>query len=205
MGTAKGFWNWNAERYAQQPIRDEASYRKKVEITQRHLTSEMNVVEFGCGTGSTAVQHAPHVKSYLGIDVAERMVEIGRGKAAEAGLTNLRFAVGTLEEAGPGDRSCDAILGLNILHLVPDLEGTLATVARMLVPGGLFVASTVAMKDLKGNLRWIGLAARLLPFLPSPGWFSVEQLEGKLEAAGFAVDERFEQHPGVVFHVARKR
>ena len=205
MGTAARFWNWNAERYARQAIADEASYRKKLAITQKHLTPDMHVVEFGCGTGSTAILHAPKVKTYDAIDVAEKMVEIGRRKAAEAGLSNLTFTVGTLEEAGAPDASCDAILGLNILHLVPDLDGTITTVARMLKPGGRFFSSTICLKSLQGQLRLLGLATRLLPLLPTVRSFSVRDLEARLERAGFAIEERFEQRPGVIFFVAVKQ
>ncbi|MBW2386189.1 MAG: class I SAM-dependent methyltransferase [Deltaproteobacteria bacterium] len=205
MGTATRFWNWNAERYARQAIADQASYQKKLAITQSYLTPDMRVVEFGCGTGSTAIVHAPKVKTYEAIDVSEKMVEIGRGKAAEAGLSNLRFTVGTLEEVGAPDASCDAILGLNILHLVPDLDGTIATVARMLEPGGHFFSSTICLKNLQGGLRLLGLATRVLPFLPTVSSFSVEDLETILKNAGFAIDERFEQRPGVVFLVTVKQ
>jgi ubiquinone/menaquinone biosynthesis C-methylase UbiE len=205
MGTATRFWNWNAERYSRQNIADEASYRKKLAITQKYLTPDMRVVEFGCGTGATAIVHAPEVKAYEAVDVSEKMVEIGRAKAAEAGLSNLTFTVGTLEEARAQDASCDAILGLNILHLVPDLDGTIATVARMLKPGGHFFSSTLCLKDLQGNLRLLGLATRALPFLPTVGSFSVEDLVTSLESAGFTIEERFEQRPGVVFLVAVKK
>jgi ubiquinone/menaquinone biosynthesis C-methylase UbiE len=205
MGTATRFWNWNAERYSRQAIADEASYQKKLAITQKYLTPDMRVVEFGCGTGSTAIVHAPEVKTYDAIDVSEKMVEIGRAKAAEAGLSNLTFTVGTLEAAGAPDASCDAILGLNILHLVPDLDDTVATVARMLKPGGHFFSSTICLKNLRGNLRLLGLATRVLPFLPTVRSFSVEDLETRLESAGFAIAERFEQRPGVVFLVAVKQ
>jgi ubiquinone/menaquinone biosynthesis C-methylase UbiE len=165
----------------------------------------MRVVEFGCGTGSTAIVHAPKVETYHAIDVSEEMVEIARGKATEAGLSNLSFTVGTLEEAAAPDASCDAILGLNILHLVPDLDGTIATVARMLESGGPFFSSTICLKNLHGNLRLLGLATRVLPFLPTVGSFSVEDLETTLKSAGFAIEERFEQRPGVVFLVAVKQ
>jgi len=205
MGTATRFWNWSAERYSRQAISDEASYRKKLTITQKYLTPDMRVVEFGCGTGSTAIAHAPKVKTYEAIDVSEKMVEIGRAKAAEAGLSNLTFTVGTLDEAAAPDASCDAILGLNILHLVPDLDGTLATVARMLKPGGHFFSSTLCLTNLKGNLRLLGIATRVLPFLPTVGSFSLEDLEARLEGAGFVIEERFEQRPGVVFLVAVKQ
>jgi ubiquinone/menaquinone biosynthesis C-methylase UbiE len=205
MGTATRFWNWTAERYSRQAIADEASYEKKLAMTQKHLTPEMRVAEFGCGTGSTAVLHAPLVKTYHAIDVSEKMIEIARGKAAEAGLSNIEFTVGTLEQANAPDASYEAILGLNILHLVPDLDETLATVARMLVPGGHFFSSTICLKNLQGSLRRLALAARVLPFLPTVGSFSVDDLRTRLESAAFAIEESFEQSPGVIFVVAVKQ
>lgn len=202
MGTATGFWNWTAKRYSRQTIADEASYKKKLAMTQKYLTPDMRVVEFGCGTGSTAIEHAPLVKHYHAIDVSEKMIEIAQAKAADAGISNLEFTVGTLEEANAPDESCEAMLGLNILHLVPDLDGTLATVARMLVPGGHFFSSTVCLKNLQGNLWRLALAARVLPFLPTVGMFSVDEFMAQLEKAGFDVLETFEQAPGVVFVAA---
>ncbi len=204
MGTAKRFWNWTAERYSRQAIADEASYRKKLEITQKYLSPDSRVVEFGCGTGSTAVVHAPKVADYLGIDVAERMVDIARAKASDAGLSNLRFQVGTLEDAGLADESCDVILALNILHLVPDLDRTLETVARILQPQGWFVSSTICLEDIQGGLRWLGQATRVLPFLPTVQPFSAEALDAKFARAGFIIEERFEPRAGVVFRVAKR-
>jgi ubiquinone/menaquinone biosynthesis C-methylase UbiE len=205
MGTATGFWNWTAERYARQSVPDEASYQKKLAITQKYLTPDMHVVEFGCGTGSTAVVHAPKVKTYHAIDVSEKMIEIGKRKASEAALTNVSFSVGTLEEVGLPDSSADAVLALNVLHLVPDLDGTLDTVARLIKPGGHFFSSTLCLKDLKGGLHWLGLATRVLPILPTVGSFSVEEFEAKLERAGFTIGERFQQREGVLFLAATKR
>lgn len=205
MGTAKSFWNWNAKRYSRQAIADDASYKKKLAMTQKVLTPDMRVVEFGCGTGSTAILHAPLVKAYHAIDVSEKMIEIARGKATEAGLSNLEFTVGTLEEANIPDANCEAIVGLNILHLVPDLDSTLATVARTLAPGGHFFSSSICLKNLRGNLRRLALAARALPFLPTVGSFSVDDLNRRIESAGFTIEESFEQTAGVVFLIAVKQ
>ena len=205
MGTAKRFWNWMAARYARQPIADEKSYQRKLSLTAQHLASTSRVLEFGCGTGSTAVVHAPKVATYLGLDVAENMVAIARGKAQEAGLENLSFQVGTLEEAGLPDASFDVVLGLNILHLVPDLDRTLTTVARVLVPGGVFASSTICVEDVEGSLRTLGRATRFVPFLPSVRSFSVAALESRFAAHGLAVEEGFDQRPGVVFRIARRQ
>ena len=204
MGTATRFWNWMADRYSRQAITDEASYKKKLALTQKYLTPESRVAEFGCGTGSTAVIHAPLVKSYHAIDVSERMIEIAREKAGEAGLSNFTFTVGTLEEAGLPPNSCDAVLALNILHLVPDLTGTLAAASQALEPGGHLVSSTICSRDLKGNLRLLGPVTRALPLFPSVGSFSTSDLEQQFQNAGLNIVERFKQAPGVVFHIAEK-
>ncbi len=204
MGTARRFWNWTAERYSRQAIADEASYRKKLAMTQDLLAPHMRVVEFGCGTGSTAVLHAPRVRAYHAIDVSEKMIEIARRNAADAGVSNMEFTVGTLEEARVPDASCQAVLALNILHLVPDLESTLESVHRILVPGGRFFSSSVCLKDLEGSMRHLALAARFLPFLPTVASFSVDDLKVHLQRASFAIDDGFEQAPGIVFLVATK-
>jgi len=137
--------------------------------------------------------------------VSEKMVEIGRRNAAQTGVTNLSFSAGTLEEVGPPDAGCDAILALSILHLVPDLRGTLATVARMLRPGGRFVSSTICGKNLGGRLAWLVRATPWIPLMPTVGSFSVDEFEALIDRFGFDVEERFEQRPGVLFLVATKR
>lgn len=203
-GTASRFWNWTADRYARQSISDEASYKKKLEITQKYLTSNMQVVEFGCGTGSTAIVHAPKVNAYHAIDVSEKMIEIARNKAEQAGISNMTFKVGTLEQVGEADASCDALLGLNTLHLVPDLPGTLATVARMLKPGGYFFSSTICLTQLTRKLRLLAKGASVIPFLPTVGAFSEEELIERHAKVGLRIEERFSQAKGVVFLVAVK-
>lgn len=204
MGTATAFWNWIAERYSRQAITDEASYQKKLAMTQKLLTPDMRAIEFGCGTGATAVLHAPRVRTYHAIDVSEKMIEIARGRAAEAGVSNIEFTVGTLEDAHVADASCEAVLALNILHLVPDLDTTLATVNRVLAPGGRFFSSSVCLKDFHSSLRHLASATRFLPFLPTVASLSIEDLKRRIQSAGFAIEDDFEQAPGVIFLIAIK-
>jgi cyclopropane fatty-acyl-phospholipid synthase-like methyltransferase len=47
------FWDRMAERYAKRPVANEDAYRKKLEVTRSYLEPDMQVLEFGCGTGST--------------------------------------------------------------------------------------------------------------------------------------------------------
>jgi hypothetical protein len=65
-------WNWVAKGYARSPVADEAAYQKKLAITRAHFRPDMAVMEFGCGAGTTAVAHAPHVKHIHAHDVSEK-------------------------------------------------------------------------------------------------------------------------------------
>ena len=81
------FWDKIAEKYAKQPIADEASYQKKLQVTQGYFKPEMKVLEFGCGTGSTAIIHAPYVKHIRGIDISENMIRSRKIKQRRKILT----------------------------------------------------------------------------------------------------------------------
>ena len=68
MNQPSKFWDRIAERYSKKPVSDEDSYQKKLQITHEYLRSDMEVLEFGCGTGSTAITHGPACQN----DLAER-------------------------------------------------------------------------------------------------------------------------------------
>ena len=73
MDQSAKFWYKIAERYSKQPIADEAAYQKKLQVTREYFRPDMEVLEFGCGTGSTAIFHAPYVKHIQAIDILSKM------------------------------------------------------------------------------------------------------------------------------------
>ncbi|MEQ8691799.1 MAG: class I SAM-dependent methyltransferase [Pseudomonadales bacterium] len=201
------FWDKKAQGYARRPVADNATYEKKLAETREFLQPHMHILEFGCGTGTTAVHHAPHVAHVDAIDIAENMLQIGRQRATEAGVTNITFSRGTLAEFAAQDASLDAVLGLNVLHLLPDRTETLAEVARILKPGGIFVSSTACLAGSK--LRFIKLIAPLakwLGLMPDVFVFSEDEYTAEVSAAGFAIERQW--HHGTddisVFMIARK-
>ena len=58
------FWDRLAKRYARMPVADQAAYETKLEKTRAFLRPDSRVLEFGCGTGSTAILHAPPCGAY---------------------------------------------------------------------------------------------------------------------------------------------
>lgn len=198
MDPSARFWDKVADRYARRPIADEAAYRTKLEITRGYLRPEMELLEIGCGTGSTALIHAPFVARIRAIDFSANMIGIARRKAQAAGIGNVEFACATVDEVQAPDGSFDAVLALNVLHLLEHRREALAKVHRLLKPGGAFVTSTVCLGD--SWLRVIGLLApigRLVGLMPAVKILKAEQLVAELGAAGFSIDHRCQPGDGV--------
>ena len=82
MPDSKNCWGRLAERYSKRPVPNEEAYRKKLKITQGHLSSVMDIMEFGCGTDTAPLIHAPFVRHVHAIDISEKMIEIAKGEAA---------------------------------------------------------------------------------------------------------------------------
>jgi 2-polyprenyl-3-methyl-5-hydroxy-6-metoxy-1,4-benzoquinol methylase len=199
------FWNKFAARYAKSKIPDEASYRHKLDRTRSYLTPASEVFEFGCGTGTTALHHAPHVSRLRAIDYSTAMIAIAQEKAAAQGATNVDFAVGTLEDE-PDTPRWDMVMAHSVLHLVPDRDAAIAKSFRMLKPGGHFVSSTICLSDGLWFMRPLLPVMRLVGLAPAGvAFFTAEDLRAAVEAAGFEVVEDW--RPGkrkAVFLVARK-
>ena len=71
MSREARFWDRIAARYAKQPVADEAAYQKKLAKTREYFPPDMAVLEFGCGTGSTAMAHAPYVAHARATDLSD--------------------------------------------------------------------------------------------------------------------------------------
>ena len=195
------FWNLIANRYARQKIANPAAYEVKLAQTRALLTPSSRVLEFGCGTGSTALLHAPHVSSILALDTSSRMVDIAKTKAENQGVGNVEFRVATVFDVET--EPFDAVLGLNILHLVRDLSGTLRRCHALLRPGGVLVASTACI--VGGWESWFLPIPGALGLLPAMAFFDEATLLQALKDAGFVlISSTRPGSPYSVFTIARR-
>ena len=199
------FWDKIAERYSKQPIADEASYQKKLQVTQEYFKPEMEVLEFGCGTGSTAIIHAPFVRHIRALDFSAKMLDIARQKVEAAGIENISFEQSTIEDVDVSDSTLDVVLGLSILHLLEDREAAISKVFKMLKPGGLFVSSTTCLGDFMSWFKLVAPVASLFGLIPQVKVMSEQELVTSLTDAGFQIDYRWTPGKGkAVFIVAKK-
>ncbi|MDJ0696420.1 class I SAM-dependent methyltransferase [Mastigocoleus sp. MO_188.B34] len=213
MNNSIKFWDKIAESYSKQPIADETTYQKKLQVTREYFKPDMEVLEFGCGTGSTAIAHSPYVKHIRAIDFSSEMIEIARSKAEANKIENVTFEKLTIDELSVGDSTLDMVLGLNVLHLLKNKEEVIAKVYKMLKPGGVFVTSTVCLGD---TMKWFKIVAPIgifLGLIPMVVVFTTKELLDSLTDAGFKIDYHWQPKEGVskgifklkgVFIVAKK-
>ena len=205
MNQSAKFWDRIAKRYAKRPVSDEAAYQKKLQVTRDYFRPDMEVLEFGCGTGSTAIAHASYVRHVHAIDISSKMIEIAQGKADAEKVDNVTFEQSTIEELSDSDESLDAALGLSILHLLEDKEAVIARIYRMLKPGGIFVSSTICLGNTMRFLKVIVPIGKFFNLIPMIRFFTAQELEDCLTAAGFEIDHRWRPGKGkAVFIVAKK-
>ncbi|HLL24427.1 MAG TPA: class I SAM-dependent methyltransferase [Kofleriaceae bacterium] len=205
--TEAQFWDRLAAKYAAQPVKDVAAFERKKAITRQHLRAASTVVEFGCGTGSLALDMSSHAGEIHAIDVSAEMIRIAERKKADQGATNVTFHTGTLEAVRPRIPSdVDAVWAYSILHLVADRTSMLRTAFELLKPGGVFISSNVCLAEtwvpygaIISVMRWLGKAPRVYRY-------DRKTIEREIAAAGFVdiVEHDVGGHAMVAFVVATK-
>ena len=151
------FWDRIARKYAADPIADLAGYEATLERVQALLSVDHEVLEIGCGTGSTALRLAPGTRRLTATDVSTGMIAIAREKLAVQPVPQLSFAVADADAAEFGKEVYDVVLAFNLLHLVDDLERTIAVATRSLKPGGLFISKTACISEMNPLVAWLAL------------------------------------------------
>ena len=203
--TSTRFWDQTADKYSKQPIKDEKNYARKLTDTQRLMQQDMKVLEFGCGTGSTAIAHSGHVAHIDATDFAPEMINIARQRAAETGTTNVNFQVAGVEDFNAPPESYDMVLMLNLLHLVPDREAALKKAYSLLKPGGYLVTSTVCLREGMFLFRLLIPIMRLVGKAPYVDFIKSKDMLGELEGNGFATTTQWTHGRGMVlFHIGQK-
>lgn len=198
------FWDKIAEKYSQKPVADEAVYQQKLEMTREYFTPQSRVLEFGCGTGSTAIAHAPFVGHIDATDISSEMIAIAERKAIAADIRNVLFVRTDLADLKDRDGEYDVVMGMSILHLLRDPQAAIAKVFSLLKPGGVFVSSTACIDEM-GFWKFLLPIARATGKAPYISVFSREELIGYMTEQGFDLVHQWQpKKNAAVFLVARK-
>lgn len=198
-------WDKFADSYSKRPVSDQKSYETKLRTTKDYLKPDMEVLEFGCGTGTTAIFHAPYVKHIHAVDISGKMLEIAKAKTSSAGVTNITYEQSSIEDLVVPEGHYDVVMGHSILHLLEDKDGAVAKVYGMLKPGGAFITSTICITGWMSLLKLVIPVGRLLGLLPLVKFFNKRELEETITNAGFVIDHRWQPKKGMtLFLIAMK-
>jgi arsenite methyltransferase len=129
------------------------------------------VLDLGSGAGADVLISARRVAPSgraIGLDMTDEMLELARANAADAGVENVEFVKGYLEDMPLADESIDVVISNCVINLSGDKPRTIAEAARVLRPGGRFaISDVIADPDMdeatKADMRaWTGCIAGAL-------------------------------------------
>ncbi len=123
----------------------------------------------------------PSGKAY-GLDMTDEMLALARENQKQAGVTNVEFLKGEIENIPLPDNSVDVIISNCVINLSADKDRVLREAFRVLKPGGRFAVSDVVVRGTVPDavrhsmMLWVGCIA---------GALEQDEYQTKLVAAGF--------------------
>jgi arsenite methyltransferase len=152
------------------------------------------VLDLGSGAGADVLISARRVGPSgraIGLDMTDEMLELATANAAEAGVENVEFVKGYIEEIPLPDASVDVVISNCVINLAGDKAKVLAEVARVLRPGGRFAVSDVIADEGMDEATRADMAAYTGCIA---GALTEAEFRGALAAAGLEDVEIRETH-----------
>jgi arsenite methyltransferase len=158
------------------------------------LNEGETVLDLGSGGGIDVLLSARRVgptgQAY-GVDMTDEMLELARRNQRQAGVQNVEFLKGTIEQVPLPDDSVDVVISNCVINLSGDKPAVFCEAARVLRPGGRFAVTDIVAdagmdeETRRDMAQWTGCIA---------GALTVREFRGELEAAGFENVEIRETH-----------
>jgi ubiquinone/menaquinone biosynthesis C-methylase UbiE len=154
------------------------------------ITKGLKVLDLGCGDGTTALPEAMLGAEVLGVDIAANLVAAGNKRAAEAGLTNIKFQEGdatNLHELK--DRSFDLVVSIFGAMFAPKPFDVAKEMVRVTRPGGRIVMGNWIPGDATLVAQILKISSAYSPpppegFISPMTWGIEDQVIERFAAAG---------------------
>jgi ubiquinone/menaquinone biosynthesis C-methylase UbiE len=163
--------------------------RRMVELLG--LQPGMQVLDVCCGTGASALPAAKAVGNggrVIGVDLAEHLLELAQQKAKALQLENIEFFKADMTELPFEEERFDAVIIVFGIFFVPDMEGQVGKLLRLVKPGGKLAVTTWGAQFFEpAYTEWKAALTTLAPglvaeFNPWDRIITVEAVQRLLEA-----------------------
>lgn len=150
----------------------------------------MDVLDLGCGDGTTALPAARARANVLGVDIAANLVAAGNDRARAAGLANLRFEEGDAANlAGIGDARFDLVISIFGAMFAPRPDDVAREMVRVTRPGGRIVMGNWIPGDPTLVAQILRISAAYTPpppegFVSPMSWGLEDNVRARFGAAG---------------------
>ena len=154
------------------------------------IRPEMQILDLGCGDGTTAVPAAEYCADVLGVDIAANLVAAGNARAKATGLGNLRFQQGDASNlSGLADESFDLVVSVFGAMFAPRPFDVAREMVRVTRPGGRIVMGNWIPGDPTLVAQILKVSAAYTPpppegFISPMLWGDEEQVRARFAVAG---------------------
>jgi len=158
------------------------------------ITEGLDVLDLGCGDGTTAIPEARLGANVLGVDIAENLVAAGNARARDLGLSNIRFQVGDASQLSElADDSFDLVVSIFGAMFAPRPLDVAGEVVRVTRTGGRIVMGNWIPNDPTLVAQILRISAAYSPpppegFVSPMTWGIDDTVIERFGAAGVAAD-----------------
>lgn len=190
-GKFKPLHKFNPVRLAY--IRDQVAARFGRDPNSALPFKDLRILDIGCGGGLLCEPMARLGAQVVGVDPAERNIEVARLHAQQGGLT-IDYRATTAEALADAGEQFDVVLNMEVVEHVADVDLFVARTAEMVKPGGVMFVATInrtlkalglAIIGAEYVLRWLPRGTHQYEKLVRP-----EELEAALTKAGLSISDR---------------
>jgi len=192
LNKTQKFWDKQAQKYDYSERQFEPVFENVILETQKYLTNEDKVLDFGCATGTKTIQLAESVQHIHGLDISSAMIKEANKKISKQNLGNIKFSQGNIFVNDYEHASFDKIISYGVLHLLNNVDEVIRRLHNLLKPGGLFISTTACLQDkmaFKNRLEFYAYQLiKKLGFFPLHlNMFKSDNVETLIAKQGFQI------------------
>jgi SAM-dependent methyltransferase len=164
-------------------------------VQRLDIANGMKVLDLGCGDGTTALPEAKFGADVLGVDIASNLVEAGNRRAAEQGISNIKFQEGDAANlAQLPDHSFDLVVSVFGAMFAPKPFDVAKEMVRVTRPGGRIVMGNWIPNDPTLVAQILKISSSYTPpppegFVSPMTWGIESNVTERFTAAGVPADK----------------